>query len=82
VPAFAAAGRAATARLLRGAQHQAEFDRHLLPAWRTAANPPHAAAAVDILDRHTGRRTDTVPLHRPCFSYYVGSANNTAVMAN
>jgi len=28
-------------------------------------------------DRRTDRRTDTVPFHRPCSTYYAGSANNT-----
>ena len=35
------------------------------PAEPTAANPTHAAAAIDSWDRQTDRRTDTVPLHRP-----------------
>jgi len=35
----------------------------------TAANPPHAAAAVDSRVRQTGRRTDTVPLRRLCRIY-------------
>ena len=34
-------------------------DRYLLPAGRPAANPPHAAAAVDRWDRQTDRRTHT-----------------------
>ena len=42
-------------------------NRSILPAHGpTAANPPHAAAAVGRWDRPTDRRTDTVPLHRPC----------------
>jgi len=38
----------------------------LLPAEPTAANPPHAAVAVDSWDRQTDRQTDTVPLRKPC----------------
>ena len=36
----------------------------------SAANPPHAAAAVERWDRQTGRLTDTGPLYRPCSAYY------------
>ena len=47
----------------------AAVDRYLLPTWRSAANPPHAAAVVDRRDRRTDgetdRQTDTRPLHRP-----------------
>jgi len=38
---------------------RAAIDRYLLHAGPTAANPPHAAAAVDTWNR----QTDTVPLH-------------------
>ena len=38
------------------------IDRYLVTAERSAANPPHVAAAVDNWDR----QTDTVPLHRTC----------------
>jgi len=38
---------AAAAPLLLGAGHAA-VDRYLLPAASTAANPPHAAAAVNV----------------------------------
>jgi len=41
----------------------AVIDRYLLPAGRSAANQPHAAAAVDRWDRQTDGRTDTGPLH-------------------
>jgi len=55
--------------LLLGASHAA-INRYLLPAGPTAANLPHTAAAVDSwdrqMDRQPDRRTDTVPLHRPC----------------
>ena len=30
-------------------------------------------------DKRTARRTDTVPLHRPCCAYYAGSANQTDI---
>jgi len=36
----------------------AAVDRHLLSAGRSAANPPHAAAAVDRRERQTDGRTD------------------------
>jgi len=64
-----------------GCQHdtvcicRAAVDRYLLPARRSAANPPHAAAAVDRRGRPTDGRTDTRPLHRPCSAYYAGSVN-------
>ena len=51
--AFAAECRAAAALLL-------------LSAGPTAANPPHAAAAVSSWERQTDRQTGTVPLRRPC----------------
>ena len=48
--------------LLLGAG-RAAIDRHLLPAGPTAANPLHAAAAVDSGDRQTdGHRTVTQTL--------------------
>jgi len=62
--AFAADRRAAAAPLLLRAG-RAAIDRYLLPAGSTAANPPHAAAAVDNWDIQTERRTDIVPLRRP-----------------
>ena len=48
------------------------MDGHLLPAGRTATNPPHAAAAGE-----TDRQTNTVPFHRHCFAYYASTANKT-----
>jgi len=39
---------------------------------RSAANPPHTAAAVDRRDG----RTDTRPLHRPCSAYRAESARS------
>jgi len=45
---------------------------------RSAANPRAAAAAIDRLDRHTDGRTDTRPLHRPCFSYHASNVNKAA----
>ena len=53
---------------------RAAVDRYLLPAGRSAANPPHAAAAIDRWDRHT---TDGHRTHRPCSAYCAGSANNS-----
>jgi len=51
----------------------AAVDRYLIPTWRSAANPPVAAAAVD---RRTDGRTDARPLHGPCSAYDAGSVNN------
>ena len=53
---------------------RAAVDRYLLPAGRSAANPPHAAAAIDRWDRHT---TDGHRTHTPCSAYCAGSANNS-----
>jgi len=39
------------------AKRRAAVDRYLLPARRSAANPPHAAAAVDRRGRPTDGRT-------------------------
>jgi len=52
--AFAAGCRAAMPWLLSAAA----VDPHVLPAGHLAANPPHAAAAVELLDSPF---TDTVP---------------------
>jgi len=43
-------------------------DRYLLPARRSAANPPHAEADVERweTDGRTDGRTDNRPFHRPC----------------
>jgi len=62
--------------LLLGAQRRPAINRYLLPAGRLAANPQHAAAAVDKWTKLTDRRTDTRPLRKPCSEYDVGSANN------
>jgi len=59
----AADRRAATAPLLLGAG-LAEIDRYLLPAGPTAANPPHAAEAVDSWDRQTYGQRDVLDGHR------------------
>ena len=56
LPAFAAERRATAPSLLG--------DRYVLPAKHSAANPPHAAAAVERWDRRTDGRpivTDTAP---------------------
>jgi len=57
----------------------AAVDRYILPAGRSAANPPHAAAAVDRTDRQTDGRTDTRPLHRPRTAHYADSVNEGMV---
>ena len=57
--AFAADRRAAAAPLLPGAG-RAAIDRYLLPAGPTAANPPHAAVAVDSWAIKTDGRTSSV----------------------
>jgi len=70
LPAFAAERRAAAPLLLgTGAR------RFLLlapSARHSAANPPHAAAAVDRWDR----QTDARPFRRPCSADYAGSVDN------
>ena len=43
----------------------------------SAANSPHAAAAVDRWDR----RTDARPLHRPCTAHHADSVNHRATAA-
>ena len=43
---------------------RAAVNRYLLPAGPTAANAPHAAAAVDSWDRQTDRQTDGRTPHR------------------
>jgi len=43
-----------------------------LPARRSAANPPHAAAVVDRWNRQTDGRTDARPFHRPCSTHHAG----------
>jgi len=40
------------------------------------SNPPHVAAEIDRWDRQADRRTDTLPLHRPCRILYAGSVNS------
>jgi len=60
LPAFAAAHRAAAPLLLSAdacSTGPAAVDRHILPAGRSAANPPHAAAAeIDVTDGRTNGR--------------------------
>ena len=75
VSATAAAERRPTAPLLLSAP--AAGDRYLLPAGRSAANPP----ATDQHDRQRDGQTDARPLHRPCSAYYAGSVNNIRVAA-
>jgi len=59
LPAFAAERLAAVTSLLLDAQRRAAIDRYFLPTRRSAANSPHATAAVDRWDRQTDGRTDT-----------------------
>jgi len=70
LPAFAATCHAAVPCCCGAGR--AAYDRYLLPAGPTAANPSHAAAAGEW-----DRRTGTVPFYRPCAEYYTGSANNS-----
>jgi len=51
----------------------AAVDRYFLPAGHSAANPPHAAAAVDRRDRQTDGQTDVRPFHRTNSAYIGGS---------
>jgi len=46
--------------------------RYFLRAECSAANPPHAATAVNRRDHGT----DTGPLHRPCSAYCASDVNN------
>jgi len=55
LPACAAARRAAA--LCCCGAGRAAISRYLLPAWPTAANPPHAAAAGEWDRRTDGHRT-------------------------
>jgi len=58
LPAFAAERRAAALLyLLLRRPPPSNIDRYLLPAGRSAANPPHAEAAVERRDRQTDGRT-------------------------
>ena len=57
----------------------AASDRYLqsrLTLGRSAANQPHATAAVDRRDRQTGSGTDRRPTVRPCSAYLADSVNN------
>jgi len=54
LPAFAAERRAAAPMLLGAGA----VDRYVLPAGRSAANPPHAAASDERWGRQTDRETD------------------------
>jgi len=66
LPAFAAARRAA-APCCCGAG-RAAIDRHLLP---TGPGPQQQTRRTQLQRANeTDRRTDTVPLHRPCSAYY------------
>ena len=47
------------------------------PRQRSAANQPHAAAAVDQWGRRMDWRTDTRPLHRYCTAYFAGRDKNS-----
>ena len=51
------------------------IDRYFVPAGPTAANLPHAAAAVDRWDMQTDGRTDTVPFI-DAVAYYANSVDN------
>ena len=69
LPAFAAEHRRACSMA------PAVIDRYLLPAGRSAADPPAAVVAVDRWDRETDGRTDARALHKRCSAYYVGDAS-------
>ena len=55
---------------------RAATDRYLLPAGPTAANPPHAATAVDRWVRQTDRQTPYRYIDPA--AYYAGSTNSPA----
>ena len=65
----------------------AVVDRYLLSAGRSAANPPHAAAAIDRRDRQTNRRRDGRTDGRTTYRFidpalYAGSVNNVSGAAD
>jgi len=71
----------AAAPLLVGARRQRlSID---MPARRSAANPLHAAAAVEWWDRQTDKwtdgRTDIRPLHRPSSACYANSVGDETI---
>jgi len=83
VLAFAAERRAAVPLLLsapaactRRRQLSTDISR---PAVQSAANPVHAAAAVDRRDRQTDGLTDARPFRKPGSAYYAGMVTNTPV---
>ena len=57
---------------------KAAIDRSLRPA-RPAAVNLRVCCCGPVLGQ-TDRRTDTVPLRRPCCTYYAGSANKTLII--
>ena len=67
--AFAAEGRAAVdmdrKAAAPAAEHRAAVDRYRPPAWPTAANPPHVAAAVDIMLMRAQKCLIVSKLNRP-----------------
>jgi len=58
----------------------AAIDQYLLPTGPTAARLQHWVCCYGPVcihrDKRTDRQTDTIPLHRPCSTYYAGSTNN------
>jgi len=54
---------------------RAAIHRYLLPAGPTAAT-----GLLLLVHAGTDRWTDTIPLHRPCSSYYASSANNRSIV--
>ena len=59
----------------------AAIDRFLLPTGPTAANLQQRVCCCGPMLGQTSpadRRTDTVPFHRPCSTYYAYSANKSA----
>jgi len=78
-----ASGRRAAAPLMPGAG-AAAVDQYALPARRSAANPPHAAAAEfnDGTDRRTDRQTDVRPFHRLRPACYVRSVSDQSACSS
>ena len=82
LPAFAAeCGRCSRCRPTAAGTRRSQLSTDICcPRPCSAANQPHAAAAVDRRDRRTDGQTDTRPLHRPCSTYYVQGSVQVKVM--
>ena len=63
--------------------HSPAADAERRPCSNRSISPASSRKPTGLLLRAragTDRRTDTVPLHRPCCTYYAGSANETLII--